>query len=690
MAKAPRRPGRDRSGRRAKGDDKARPVKPVAPPKAQPVKPVKPVKPAEAAEAVKPVRPAVAKPVQPVAPARAPVAAPVAPPVAPPASQPAGRSRRGAVEEEVGSRRGGRGGAPRSTGMSFPLKMALVAGAATLLILAVAVLLGGGKKNDAEASFNEAGYTAAQALAGTDPRWWAGSSGTKVDGVALARQVVVDLFDVEGREFWDLRAAEVEQPINDEMDLEDRQELQNAKQRWAEASEKYSGAGSKDKAEARRSANSRMQRLVNSKVAGAQDVQIYGAWIREVKSGDVEGDYIASTPTDPSSIAYDWSKARDYVVDGKIGGEPVRIFGCAMDPISAGASRTSLRAYVALWSGGLGGSGSNDSVGLAMLLLGPLLVGGIAYALANAHSKNVKALAREIDRLGTSGDATRTLRAQGAEAATVARSIEKMVGNLEFRSKHGDDDLDVIVEKEREVAEEIHGALMSKNPPRLSDYEVETLFKPGFEIGGDHFEYFRIDDDHLGVILLDTNVRGITAALVMASARSYVRLAAPGVLSPAEVLRTVNRSLAGDLPAGRHVTALYVVIDTREGKATIASAGHLPLIVYRHATGKVAKVNPEGIALGLDVGPIFDRSLQEGDIPIGVGDRIVLYTDGALQVQNTESEEFGEARFYQSVSKEAPKNSQAFVNFVGSAIDQFHMGALQSDDITISTVKRLK
>jgi sigma-B regulation protein RsbU (phosphoserine phosphatase) len=302
----------------------------------------------------------------------------------------------------------------------------------------------------------------------------------------------------------------------------------------------------------------------------------------------------------------------------------------------------------------------------------------------------VKDLAREVDRLGSKGDPTRTLRVQGAEASAVARAVERMVSNLEFRSQHGNEDLEEIVDRERKVAEEIHGALMRKNPPRLSHYEVETLFKPGFEIGGDHFEYFAIDEDHLGVILLDTNVRGITAALVQATARSYVRSAAPGVLSPAEVLRTVNRRLAGELPAGRHVTALYVVIDTREGKATVASAGHLPLLVYRHAAGKIAKVNPEGIALGLDDGPLFDKSLEEGDIPMDVGDRIVLYTDGALKIQNEEGEEFGEARFYQAVAKEAPKNSQAFINFVGGAIDQFHLNTPQNDDITISTVKRLK
>jgi serine phosphatase RsbU (regulator of sigma subunit) len=224
----------------------------------------------------------------------------------------------------------------------------------------------------------------------------------------------------------------------------------------------------------------------------------------------------------------------------------------------------------------------------------------------------------------------------------------------------------------------------------MAGWEVETLFKPGFEIGGDHFDYFRIDDKHLGVILLDTSVRGIRAALVMAMARAYVHAVAPGVLSPAEVLMRVNRMLADDLSTGQYVTALYAVIDTAAGVAKVASAGHLPLIVYRHSLGKTAIVNPEGIALGLDVGPVFDRAITEAEVPIGVGDRLVLHTDGALKVQNEVGDEYGERRLYDSVKQEAPKNSQAFVNFVGSAIDQFHLNVPQNDDITISTVKRLK
>ena len=88
-----------------------------------------------------------------------------------------------------------------------------------------------------------------------------------------------------------------------------------------------------------------------------------------------------------------------------------------------------------------------------------------------------------------------------------------------------------------------------------------------------------------------------------------------------------------------------------------------------------------------DAGAAVVLRAQEGER--GIVDQ-VLHTDGALKVQNEVGEEYGEPRLYEAVKKEAPKNSQAFVNFVGSAIDAFHVGTPQNDDITISTVKRLK
>jgi len=699
MAKAPRRPSGGRGS-----DDESRPVKPIRPgkppaakpvvppsvaPVARPVQPVRPPAAAPIARPVQPVRPPAAAPVaRPVQPVKPPAAAPVAPPVAPAARTPG----RGAPaprmdEQEVGRARRGARAAPVSRGgMSIGAKVGLLAALVTFLVVGLTVFASGmGSGGDDGAELDSFGYTAVSVLTAPDARWWRGNASSGPRGMGYIEQKFKALMGSKGEEFWDARLKELTQPIPREDEGTFRgEELAKDKARFEKEASKLdepSGPSGPDFVRAR------LSQVWNAiSTSDRERFTIQGAWLRE---DDAKAAWLAGNvnPNSIQTLGTEWKErgAGYAAIDGKVDGHEVRIF---RGPVRALKSDERIMAYVSVAQRAAKGSGT--ALGMAMLLIGPLLVGFVAFGIANGHTKGVRALAKEIDRLGAHGDPRRQLHAHGAEAGAIARSIERMVSNLEFRDKHEGADLDEVVEKEQRVAQEIHGALISKNPPRVQNYEVETLFKPGFEIGGDHFEYFRVDEDHLGIMLLDTNVRGIPAALVMSATRSYVRAEAPGELSPANVLKRVNRHLAGELPAGRHVTALYVVLNQSDGSATIASAGHLPLLVYRHQAGKMAKVNPEGIAMGLDAGPVFESSLQEGDIPIGLGDRIVMYTDGALRIQNSEGEEFGEQRFYGVVTAEAPKNSQAFVNFVGAAIDQFHLEVQQNDDITISTIKRLK
>lgn len=694
MAKAPRRRSGSGRGERPR---KARPAKPAAakpikPPAAQPVKP----------PAAKPVKPPAAKPVAPVAkPAKPPAAAPVAQPAAakpaapkaPGGKAPGGKApgskgprRARASEEEVGGRAPRGRAAAQGGGMGIGGKVGLLAALVTLVCIGAAVFLSGAakKKADPDAELNAFGFQAASVLAGPGSDYYQGGGGGDGGGLGHYEKVFKKLFGEPGAAQWDAWLKELTSPVprEDESTFagEKLKERQKAFESASASIKKKAGSsdGSGSKAIQKRMAT--IWQHMDKTTRGRY--QVVNGWITDAKTGKylagnarpAQLSVAASGPTDTGG-GFTW-------VDAKLESSPVRVFTA---PIRG---KDLLTAHVAVYA--KPEKGGSAAIGLLMLILGPLLVGFTAYAVANGHTKNIKMLAREIDRLGTSGDPERHLRASGAEASAVARSVERMVSNLEFREKHDGADLEEVVSKEQKVAAEIHGALTSRHPPRLEGYEVETLFKPGFEIGGDHFEYFRIDETHLGIMMLDTNVRGITAALVQATTKAYVRAEAPGVLSPAEVLKKVNRHLAGELPAGRHVTGVYVVLNTADGSAMVASAGHLPLLVYRHQAGKLAKVNPEGIALGLDKGPVFDSSLQEGDIPLGVGDRIVLYTDGALRIQDEAGEEFGESRFYGAVAQEAPKNSQAFVNFVGAAIDRFHLEVPQNDDITISTIKRLR
>lgn len=596
------------------------------------------------------------------------------------ASAPAGRARR-AQEEDVG--RGSRGGRPSGGGgggMGLGAKVGLVTGLVALLVLAGAVLptLGGSSEPD-DGPLNATGYAAVNAMAGVETPQWLGGGASSGDGeYKRLKRNIEKLFGERGKT-WVNDQEDSFRKVDRDADAEEREEQAKRAKAFDDAVtalEKGGGGGADLKA-----ASSLLKRM---SVGGGDAPAVVSAWVREGTVG-ATGNFVVGTHAD-GAVKLDGASGGDgtrYWRDGTFGEWPVRVF---YKQVAGGPPPATI--YVAVTKPEVVKQG--NTLGLLLLLLGPILVGAAGFAIANGISGQLRGLARELDKLGTSGDPHRAVRAQGAEAGAIARAVERMMGNVEFRQQSGGQDLEAIAERDKKLATEVHEGLLNKHPPRLSGYEVEHLFKPGFEVGGDHFEYFRIDDDHLGVILIDTNVRGIAAALVMSATRSYIRAAAPGNLSPAAVLKQVNRHLAGELPPGRHVTAVYVVIDTAQGKATLASAGHPAVLVFRQATGKLAKVNPAGIAMGLDVGPVFDRELEEGDVPLGPGDRLVLYTDGALKITNEGGEEFGEQRFYAAVAREAPKNSQAFVNFVGSAIDQFHLTTPQNDDVTISTVKRLR
>ena len=105
---------------------------------------------------------------------------------------------------------------------------------------------------------------------------------------------------------------------------------------------------------------------------------------------------------------------------------------------------------------------------------------------------------------------------------------------------------------------------------------------------------------------------------------------------------------------------------------------------------KTATINPNGIALGLDIGPVFEKTMEEKKFSLQKNDRVVLYTDGVVSAENAEGETYGEQRFHEAIRRQGAMNSAAFVNFIAGGVDKFLAEMEQNDDITICTLKRMK
>ena len=249
----------------------------------------------------------------------------------------------------------------------------------------------------------------------------------------------------------------------------------------------------------------------------------------------------------------------------------------------------------------------------------------------------------------------------------------------------------MVQEVVRAPVQEISAALApSRTFQRPDEFEVEATQKQSAEVGNDYYDVVNVDDEHVGIFVADIPQHGVKSSMHMASIRTLFRANCKGQTSPAEVLKAVNRAFAIELPRGVYVTAMYAVVSRTSGVCKVANAQHLPLVFWKLAKKASARLTPEGIALGLDPGPVFEKTISEKAIQLDKGDRIVLYTDGAINGRNPAGAQYGEEKFYYVVNREAPKNSAACVNFVANDVDLFHEGAPLTDDFTIVTLRRLK
>jgi serine phosphatase RsbU (regulator of sigma subunit) len=346
-------------------------------------------------------------------------------------------------------------------------------------------------------------------------------------------------------------------------------------------------------------------------------------------------------------------------------------------------------AYVILAESALQAEGGGGMwVILAPLLVACACVGFIL--VAGRTSAGIKGVVRDLDIIGR-GKLDHRISAGGAgEVAYLRRGVDRMAKNLQLIQTTGAGDLDQAVAKELELANQIHQGLLPADTPRLPGYELETIFKVGRAIGGDYHDYIELDDHRMAIVLADCSesLRGVPAAMVMAMTRAYLKAAINGETGPVDWLKATNRRLARDLKPGMAVTALIVVLDTTSHEAYAASAGHRPIVLWRQ--GKTATVNPNGIALGLDIGPVFDKTIEEKKFNIQKNDRVVLYTDGLIAAKDEAGEAYGEEKFLEAVRRQGAMNSAAFVNFVAGGVDKFIGEGEQTDDITVCSLKRVK
>jgi sigma-B regulation protein RsbU (phosphoserine phosphatase) len=357
-------------------------------------------------------------------------------------------------------------------------------------------------------------------------------------------------------------------------------------------------------------------------------------------------------------------------------------------------------------------------VGSAVLVL--LVVVAIAFAiielialiigvrLTRTITGSVGALYRATQHINR-GDLVHRIRVQSADQlASLETSFNSMTESLQRLLQEQKEKQRL--ESELAIAQEVQAQLFPRDPKRLHSLELHGICKPARTVSGDYYDFVALGDERLGIAVGDISGKGISAALLMATIHSAVRVfelgampereqlvaagaavtasagnvqaprwsvASENIESPAEVLSLLNRHLYSSTPPEKYATLFLGIFDGNTRKFVYSNGGHLaPLII--HDNGEMRKLETGGLVIGL----FPEIVLEEEEVRLSPGDIFVAYSDGVTEPEN-EFGEFGEERLLELVRSNRHLSLDRISEIVIAAVQDWIGDNEQPDDITL-------
>src|SRR5215216_6430236 len=236
-------------------------------------------------------------------------------------------------------------------------------------------------------------------------------------------------------------------------------------------------------------------------------------------------------------------------------------------------------------------------------------------------------------------------------------------------------------EQELRVAQLIQQQFLPQELPDLPGWRVGAYYGPAREVGGDFYDFIRLPDDQIGIVVGDVTDKGVPAALVMATTHSILRAEAPRLIAPSAVLTRANELLVDEMPAHMFVTCLYAVLNPATGQLRFANAGHN--VPYVSTEDGVTELRATGMPLGLLPGMEY----EEKQATLAPGEIVLLHSDGLAEAHNTDREMFGFPRVA-ALTGEA-SDGEVLIDRLLKELQEFTgPGLEQEDDITLVTLGR--
>lgn len=270
------------------------------------------------------------------------------------------------------------------------------------------------------------------------------------------------------------------------------------------------------------------------------------------------------------------------------------------------------------------------------------------------------------------------------EIERMALSVQKM--QVDIRS-YIEELTTVTAEKERigaelNVATKIQADMLPSIFPAFpgrKEFDIHASMLPAKEVGGDFYDFFMVDEDHLAMVMADVSGKGVPAALFMVISKTLLKNQAQNGLSAKAVLETVNNQLCENNQAEMFVTVWMGILEISTGKITCANAGHeYPAVCRKDGSYELLRDRHGFVLAGME-----NVRQREYEIQLNPGDKLFLYTDGVAEATDAANELYGTERMLHALNGAVNETPENTLNAVKQDIDRFVGEAPQFDDITM-------
>ena len=333
--------------------------------------------------------------------------------------------------------------------------------------------------------------------------------------------------------------------------------------------------------------------------------------------------------------------------------------------------------------------GKAQKFAIAVLVALALLILGGALAVGQRIVKPLNTISKRISELDEDN-----LEFQMEDDYRTGDEVEKLAESFAAISHKTMEYMDKVVkvtaEKERigtelTVASQIQTSMLPHHFPAFPDRNEFDLFAsmdPAKEVGGDFYDFFLTDDDHLCLVIADVSGKGVPAAMFMMSAKTIIANNAMMGKSPAQVLNDTNTALCANGQSDMFVTVWIGILEISTGKLTAANGGHEYPVLMKEGRFELYKDEH-----GLLVGGIPGMEYKNYEIQLKPGDKLFVYTDGVPEANNEKRKMFGTERMTEALNAQRGASPRDVLGNVRRAVDCFVKGAEQFDDLTMLCIE---